>query len=80
MGRGIFGVDWGSTAFVISNRKSDQAGNYFRLHKRNFQHIYPEDIRDIFLKAKNNGNVKIDFDKYREGEEDSIGNVGNMVD
>ncbi|WP_373710173.1 BREX-1 system adenine-specific DNA-methyltransferase PglX [Kaistella sp.] len=69
MGRGIFGVDWGSTAFIIQNQKSDREGKYFKLHKRNFQHIYPEDIRDIFLKSKNNSLTKINFDKYRdEGE------------
>lgn len=68
MGRGIFGVDWGSTAFVIKNGVSFSNGNYYKLHKRNFQHLYPEDIRDIFLKSLENQEVKIDYDKYREGE------------
>ncbi len=67
MGRGIFGVDWGSTAFIITNSKTTVKGDYFKLHKRNFQHIYPEDIRDIFLEAKNDAATKIDFDKYRDG-------------
>lgn len=68
MGRGIFGVDWGSTAFVIKNGVSSSNGRYFKLHKRNFQHLYPEDIRDIFLKSLEDQEVKIDYDKYREGE------------
>lgn len=68
MGRGIFGVDWGSTAFVIRNGVSNSNGNYYKLHKRNFQHLYPEDIRDIFLKSLEDQEVKIDYDKYREGE------------
>lgn len=68
MGRGIFGVDWGSTAFVISNGVSNSNGRYFKLHKRNFQHLYPEDIRDVFLKSLEDQEVKIDYDKYREGE------------
>lgn len=78
MGRGIFGVDWGSTAFIIQNQKFDKAAKYFKLHKRNFQHIYPEDIRDIFLKAKNNSLTKIDFDKYRDG--DGTAHVDNIED
>jgi len=68
MGRGIFGVDWGSTAFVIRNGVSNSNGSYYKLHKRNFQHLYPEDIRDIFLKSLEDQEVKIDYDKYREGE------------
>lgn len=68
MGRGIFGVDWGSTVFVIKNGVSNSSGRYFKLHKRNFQHLYPEDIRDIFLKSLDDQEVKIDYDKYREGE------------
>lgn len=66
MGRGIFGVDWGSVAFIISDNNSDSNGTYFRLHKRNFQHLYPKDIRNIFLKAKEDNSVKINYDKYRE--------------
>ena len=66
MGRGIFGVDWGSTAFIVQNRKLDKSAKYFKLHKRNFQHLYPDDIKEIFLLAKANPEVKINFDKYRE--------------
>lgn len=78
MGRGIFGVDWGSTAFVIRTSKPTQEGKYFKLHKRNFQHIYPDDIKSIFLKAKINSDTKINFDRYREG--DGISSVEELLD
>ena len=66
MGRGIFGVDWGSVAFIIRKSVSEQAaGKYFRLHKRNFQHIHYQDIGRLFLNAKGNPNYRFDFDTYR---------------
>lgn len=67
MGRGIFGIDFGSTAFVLKNSiLSDFKGNYFRLHQRNFQHILYTDIEKIFLNAKKNKNYKYDFNLYRD--------------
>ena len=77
MGRGIFGVDWGSTSFILKNGESNTTGQYFKLHKRNFQHLYPEDIRDIFLKSLEDTSVKIDYDKYREGE--GVSSVENLI-
>lgn len=68
MGRGIFGIDWGSTAFVVSNCINHAGGTYFRLHKRNFQHIYYYHIEQLFLKALNNHNFKYDFDSYRDDD------------
>ena len=68
MGRGIFGIDWGSTAFVVSNCINHADGTYFRLHKRNFQHIYYYHIEQLFLKALNNHNFKYDFDSYRDDD------------
>jgi hypothetical protein len=78
MGRGIFGVDWGSTSFIIQNQYLEKDSKFFKLHKRNFQHLYPEDIMRVFLKAKNESTIKINFDKYREG--DGISNVDELVD
>ncbi len=78
MGRGIFGVDWGSTAFIIQNQFLEKDSKYFKLHKRNFQHLYPEDIQQIFLKAKNEPTTKINFDRYREG--DGISSLDELVD
>ncbi len=67
MGRGIFGIDWGSVAFVLKNEINENyVGSYYRLHKRNFQHIYFEDIAKIFKYSKNNMNYKYDFDLYRD--------------
>ena len=68
MGRGIFGIDWGSTAFVIHNTEIYTQGVYFRLHKRNFQHIYFHHIEQLFLNALNNHNFHYDFDSYREND------------
>ena len=68
MGRGIFGIDWGSTAFVISKSKNTSTGTYFRLHKRNFQHIYYYHIEKLFLNALKDKNFKYDFDSYRDDE------------
>lgn len=65
MGRGIFGVDFGSTAFVIRNvNVKKYNGIYFKLHKRTFQYIEPQDIRNIFLSAKSDPDFVYDFDSY----------------
>lgn len=68
MGRGIFGVDWGSTAFVISNHKSNSVGVYIKLHQRNFQHIYYYHIGQLFLQVLSNHNLKYDFNTYRDDD------------
>jgi hypothetical protein len=69
MGRGIFGADWGSTAFIINNCESNETGSYFRLFKSTFaQHITPEDISEIFLKAKLYPEIKVNFDKYKKDD------------
>lgn len=69
MGRGIFGIDFGSVAFTMKKeQKKEAVGTYFRLHERNFQHIHYEDIEKLFLYANGNINYKYDFNLYR-GEE-----------
>ena len=75
MGRGIFGVDWGSTAFILSNCCYMTKGKYFRLHKRNFQHIYYYHIELLFKEVLQNPLFKYDFDDYREGEGSSYSNI-----
>ncbi|MEZ7500439.1 BREX-1 system adenine-specific DNA-methyltransferase PglX [Flavobacterium sp. Arc3] len=66
MGRGIFGIDFGSVAFTMKKeQKENTFGNYFRLHERNFQHIHFEDIEKLFLYANGNVNYKYDFNLYR---------------
>ncbi len=69
MGRGIFGIDFGSVAFAIKKTKSENSiGSYFRLHERNFQHILYKDIEKLFLYSNGKENYKYDFNQYR-GEE-----------
>lgn len=70
MGRGIFGIDFGSVAFAIQKQKSNEnaKGSYFRLHERNFQHIYFEDIEKLFLYSNGNVDYKYDFNQYRDDE------------
>lgn len=65
MGRGIFGIDFGSTAFVLrKNNIKGFNGNYFRLHERTFQYIDPEDISRLFLISKDNHDFKYNFSSY----------------
>lgn len=68
MGRGIFGVDFGSTAFVIKNEKNNENsyGKYFKLHNKVFQFIESENIEKLFLNANTNHNFKFNFDKYND--------------
>ncbi len=69
MGRGIFGIDWGSVALVIKKAKQvGKEGHYFRLHKTNFQHVYYEDIGQLFLNSNNDHAFKYDYDEYRDEE------------
>ena len=69
MGRGIFGIDFGSVAFALKKQFiPDGKGNYFRLHERNFQHIYYTDIERLFLYSKGNTQYKYDFSMYRDKE------------
>ena len=68
MGRGIFGIDWGSVAFVVTKSQETTNGIYFRLHKRNFQHIYYYHIEQLFLKVLADHSFKYNFDSYRDEE------------
>ena len=72
MGRGIFGIDWGSTTFVITNVKTNSKGVYFKLHERNFQHIYFTHIGQLFLQVLNNHELKYDFTAYRDEDVTNI--------
>ncbi len=70
MGRGIFGIDFGSVAFTLRKKPLDKYyGVYFRLHQRNFQYINPYDIRNIFLSAKESHNFMYDFTQYVNTDE-----------
>ena len=78
MGRGIFGIDFGSVAFTLKKEinPSNTKGNYYRLHKRNFQHIYYNDIKKIFLNSKENTSYKYNFDLYRDNQ--GVNEISNL--
>jgi hypothetical protein len=66
MGRGIFGIDFGSCAFAF--RKSylkEFIGSYFRLHQRTFQFINPNDIENLYLTSKDNHDFEFNFSTYK---------------
>ncbi|WP_420378795.1 BREX-1 system adenine-specific DNA-methyltransferase PglX [Gilvibacter sp.] len=66
MGRGIFGIDFGSVAFAIKKEnKAGTVGTYFKLHERNFQHIHYRDIEKLFLYSNNKEEYRYDFGQYR---------------
>lgn len=82
MGRGIFGIDFGSISFVIRNYSCDNYnGQYFRLHQRNFQYIESEDIEKSYLIAKQNHSTRIDYEKYdtEKGIEYALSASGQIV-
>lgn len=65
LGRGIFSVDWGSSAFVCRNgNASGQNADFFRLHQRTFQYLDKDHIGEIFLAAKRQPDAAYDFDLY----------------
>lgn len=65
MGRGIFGIDFGSSAFVIRNSQMlDYRGQYYRLHQRNFKYIDLREIERIFKLGKDNIQYTHDFSIY----------------
>jgi hypothetical protein len=69
MGRGIFGIDFGSVAFTIKKEnKTDAIGTYFKLHERNFQHVQYQDIEKLFLYSNKKDEYRYDFGQYRGDE------------
>lgn len=74
MGRGIFGIDFGSTSFVIRKLALPSfRGEYFRLHERTFQYIEPEDIERLYINAVINEDATFNFSTYvaKDGMEDT---------
>ena len=65
MGRGIFGIDFGSIAFVIKKRHlASYKGVFLRLHERTFQYIEPKDIAQLYIRAKENHSYRYSFVDY----------------
>ena len=82
MGRGIFGIDFGSFSFVYRNiHIKDYSARYFKLYERTFQFINPDDIRDIFLYAKADENYRVDFEQYdtSKGVSGESSESGNQI-
>ena len=70
MGRGIFGIDFGSCAFTLKRSHiKNYIGSYFRLHQRTFQYINPNDIANLYLTAKENHDFEFDFSTYKANQE-----------
>lgn len=72
MGRGIFGIDFGSCAFTF--RKAilkNYNGAYFSLHQRTFQYINPEDIANLYITAKQNHDFVFDFSSYKANADEN---------
>lgn len=66
MGRGIFGIDFGSCAFTFRKLSiKDYIGSYFRLHQRTFQFINPNDIEKLYLTSKDSHNFEFNFSTYK---------------
>lgn len=81
MGRGIFGIDFGSTAFVVQNSDNlGYVGAYMKLHQRTFQYIAPEDIEKLFLETKKNQDFTFDFNSYNSGESEQDDDYGDTID
>lgn len=79
MGRGIFGIDFGSCAFTFRKTTiKDFIGSYFRLHQRTFQYINPEDIENLYLTAKENHEFMFDFSSYKNNAEIEIKDDDNV--
>ena len=73
MGRGIFGVDFGSAAFVVRKKHIENyTAKYMKLFKRTFQYIDPEDIARIYLNAKDDINYYFDFSSYKTNINEQI--------
>lgn len=82
MGRGIFGIDFGSVSFVYRNSHiQDYVARYFKLYDRTFQFLQIEDIRDIFLNAKRDNNYRFNFETYdtSTGITDESCDEGNKI-
>lgn len=69
-GRGIFGIDFGSTSFVVRKKYiAKYRSEFYRPHERTFQYIDPYDIRDLFLAAVADHSFCYDFSSYNSDEE-----------
>ena len=65
MGRGIFGVDFGSASFVLKKTDLvDKPSYFFKLHEKTFQLLDLYDIEKLYITSLNNLNFKFNFAEY----------------
>lgn len=80
MGRGIFGIDFGSVAFTLRKAKNTKfICKSFKLHERTFQYIDVDDIKKIFLAAKKDDQYRFDFSLYNNDNIEDINDGGSEV-
>lgn len=81
MGRGIFGIDFGSCSFVVKKEEanSNNESTFLKLHNRTFQYINIEDIEKIYLSSIENKDFKYNFDLYNNKFEDGLSGKGNRI-
>ncbi len=81
MGRGIFGIDFGSTAFIIKKKHfTGYKGCYFRLHERTFQYIDADDISKLYLISRGNKSFKYNFSEYNTKNDTNVAEEINEGD
>lgn len=80
MGRGVFGIDFGSCSFVIKKElRAEYKTKFFKLHKRTFQYINLSDIEKIFLSSLKDYAFRYNFEKYNNSFLDGIDNIGDLI-
>lgn len=80
MGRGVFGIDFGSCSFVIKKEVNNEyESTFLKLYDRTFQYINNEDIEKIYLSSIKDNNFKYDFDAYANKFEDGITKKGKNI-
>lgn len=72
MGRGNFGNDWGSSAFVLRNGISVNESVFYKLYERTFYRIEPDHIAELFLASKQNEQLRFDFRNYNSTSFSSV--------
>lgn len=81
MGRGIFGIDFGSASFIVKKEiNKDYCGSYFRLNKRTFQYIDVNDIERLYLLSKDNIKYCFNFDEYKSSDFTEINTIDNSTE
>ena len=72
MGRGNFGNDWGSCAFVLRHGVYESESLFYKLYERTFYRIEPEHIAELFLESKKNEQLRFDFRNYSSSSFSSV--------